>query len=100
MQVLWLSSQSLSTANQWAEFLADVDNEGEEEFDLQCSKYCNGLSQENVPEAAKNPPEQLKIEKFEKTRFHEPAPPKIGQYCIGKAKDAGTPVRRSPRALV
>jgi hypothetical protein len=29
------SSQSLSTANQWAEFLADVEDEGEEvEFDL------------------------------------------------------------------
>jgi hypothetical protein len=48
--------------NQWAEFLADIDNEDEEEeFDLQSSKDWNCLSQENVPEAAKNPPEQLKI---------------------------------------
>jgi hypothetical protein len=61
--------------------------------------YCNGLSEENLPEATKNPPEQLKIKKFEKTRFHVPAPPEIGRYRTGKTKDAGTPVRRSPRAL-
>jgi hypothetical protein len=42
----------------------------------------SGLSQENVPEAAKNPPEQLiivfmKTKQFEKTRFHVPTPPKF-----------------------
>jgi hypothetical protein len=63
-------------------------------------KYCDGLSQENVPETAKSPPEQPEIEKFEKTRFHVPAPPNIGPQCTGKTTDAGTPVRRSPRSLL
>jgi hypothetical protein len=49
-----------STVNQWAKFLADVDNEDEEEFDLKSFKYCDGLSQGNVPEAALHTPEQLK----------------------------------------
>jgi hypothetical protein len=51
-------------------------------------------------QAAKNPPEQLKIKKCEKTRFHVLAPPKICRYCTGKTKDAGMPVRRSPRTLI
>jgi hypothetical protein len=34
-----------STANQWTEILADVDDEDEddnEDFDLHCFKHCNG----------------------------------------------------------
>jgi hypothetical protein len=52
-------------------------------------------------ESSQNPPEQLEIKKkVEKTRFHVPASSKIGQYCTGKTKDAGTPEGRSPRALI
>jgi hypothetical protein len=67
-----------STANQWAEFLADVDNEHEEEeFDLLCFKYRNGLSQENVPEATQNPSEQLEYKSSRKGDFTYRHPPNL-----------------------
>jgi hypothetical protein len=54
-------------------------------------------------QAAKTPPEQLKMKKSRETAFSRDFtcrhPLIIGRYCTGKPKDVGTPVRRSPRAL-
>jgi hypothetical protein len=86
-----------STANQWTEFLADLIMKMRRmSLIFSVSGTVMACSKENVREAALNSAEQLITSKFEMKRFYFPACPKLGQYCTGKTKVAGT---RYPRAV-